>query len=116
MVIGRAANKAGGTESLEVYQSAYKAEERAEAGLVRCIFGNPFRLTSLSPSWLAWNDGRAAQLAADIYRDRTFGLMPMLADVLEDAGCEDVAILNHCREPGEHVRGCWVVDLLLGKS
>ena len=75
-------------------------------------------LSTLSPSDLLarLERRRCPELAADIYRDRTFGLMPMLADVLEDAGCEDVAILNHCREPGEHVRGCWVVDLLLGKS
>ena len=42
--------------------------------------------------------------------------MPVLADALEEAGCQDAIILNHCREPGGHVRGCWVVDLLLGKK
>ena len=42
--------------------------------------------------------------------------MPILADALEDAGCTNQDILNHCRGGGEHVRGCWVVDLLLGKE
>ena len=55
-------------------------------------------------------------LANLIYDERAFDRLPILADALEDAGCDDADILRHCREPGEHVRGCWVVDLLLGKS
>ncbi len=84
--------------------------------LIRELFGASFRPVALHPAWLAGSDSRAAKLAADIYRDRTFGLMPMLADVLEGAGSEDADILAHCREPGEHVRGCWALDLVLGKS
>ena len=79
------------------------------------VFGNPFRPVSLSPSWLAWNDG-APKLAQVIYNDRAFDRLPLLADALEDAGCTDAAILSHCREPGEHVRGCRVVDMLLGRT
>ena len=56
------------------------------------------------------------QIAQAIYDDRAFDRMPILADALEDAGCMDQTILNHCRQSGEHVRGCWVVDLLLGKE
>jgi hypothetical protein len=57
-----------------------------------------------------------ARLARGIYDDRAFDRLPILADALEDAGCHDTAILDHCRQPGPHVRGCWVVDLLLGKE
>ena len=56
------------------------------------------------------------QIAQAIYDDRAFDRMPILADALEDAGCTDRAILDHCRSEGPHVRGCWVVDLLLGKE
>jgi anti-anti-sigma factor len=68
------------------------------------------------PSWLAWNDGAIRKMALSIYDDRTFERLPLLADALEDAGCADKDILGHCRGSGEHVRECWVVNLLLGKS
>ena len=57
-----------------------------------------------------------AGTAAGTYEDRTFDRLPVLADALEKAGCHDPDILAHCRQPGEHVRGCWLVDLILGKS
>ncbi len=86
------------------------------ADLVRDILGNPFQSVSVIPVWLAWNDGALAKIAQAIYDERAFDRMPILADALEDAGCGNVDILRHCREPGEHVRGCWVIDLLLGKT
>ena len=87
------------------------------AAFLRCFFPNPFRPPpAVDPSWLAWNDGTVAKLAAAIYDGRRFADLPILADALEDAGCADAVILAHCRGPGEHVRGCWVVDLLLGKE
>ncbi len=87
------------------------------SGLIRDIFGNPFRpLPPLDPAWLGWNDSAIRKIAQTIYDTRAFDRLPVLADALEDAGCTDAAILAHCRERGEHVRGCWVVDLLLGKS
>ena len=68
-------------------------------------------------SWLAWNDGTVVKLAQAIYDDRAFDRLPILADALEDAGCQDADILGHCRQQGAvHVRGCWVVDLLTGRS
>jgi hypothetical protein len=95
----------------------------AQASLMRCIFGNPFRPLSLDPAVLAWNDATVARLAQAAYdeRDMPSGLLDnarlaVLADALEEAGCQDQDILGHCRSGGEHVRGCWVVDLLLGKS
>ncbi len=80
------------------------------------LFGNPFRPASLNLAWLAWNGGTVKRLAAAIYDDRAFERLPILADALEEAGCTDADILAHCRGPGPHVRGCWVVDLLLSKD
>jgi hypothetical protein len=78
------------------------------------IFGPlPFRPITLNPSWRTSN---VTALAQSIYDDRAFDRLPILADALEDAGCDNADILNHCRQPGEHVRGCWVVDLVLGKE
>jgi hypothetical protein len=85
--------------------------------VLRCIFGSPFRpAPALDPAWLAWNDGTVAKLAAAIYDARRFADLPILADALEEAGCADAAILAHCRGGGEHVRGCWAVDLLTGRQ
>jgi hypothetical protein len=81
--------------------------------LVRDIFGNPFRPVTLDHAWLT---GDVFAIAEAIYADRAFDRMPILGDALEDAGCANADILDHCRLPGEHVRGCWVVDLLLAKK
>ena len=89
------------------------AERRFQSDLLRDIFGNPFRPVAFDP---AWRTEAAVGIAAKMYDDRQFAAMPILADALQDAGCEDEQVLTHCREPGTHVRGCWVVDLLLGKS
>jgi hypothetical protein len=86
------------------------------AALVRDIFGNSFHRTTADPAWLAWKEGTVQKVAQAIYEDRCFDQMSILADALEEAGCADPDILTHCREPGAHVRGCWVVDLLLGKN
>jgi hypothetical protein len=93
------------------------AEIAMQCGLLRDIFGNPFRpQTTVNSSWFSWNCGIVPKLAQAIYDDRAFDRLPILADALEEAGCDNADILNHCRQPGEHVRGCWVVDLLLNKS
>ncbi len=92
-------------------------EKLMQCALICDIFGNPFRpQPAIDSSWLSWNDGVIPKLAQVIYDDRAFDRLPILADALEEAGCTNTDILNHCRQPGEHVRGCWVVDLLLGKS
>jgi hypothetical protein len=83
------------------------------AGLMRDIIGNPFQPVKVDPAWLTSN---VVALATAIYEQRAFERMPILADALEDAGCTSSEILEHCRSGGEHVRGCWVVDLLLGKE
>jgi hypothetical protein len=92
------------------------AEGAAQCVLVWDIFGNPFRPVVLKPSWLAWNDGIVVKLTQAIYDERAFDRLPILADALEEAGCTNPDMLNHCRQPGEHVRGCWVVDAILGKK
>jgi len=82
--------------------------------LVRDIFGNPFRPMAFDP---AWRTDTAVALARQMYDSREFGAMPILADALQDAGCEDEQVLNHCRDANQvHVRGCWVCDLVLGKE
>lgn len=138
------------------------------AALLRDVFGNPFRPVKLvevvpsrwpnseyhfRPSWLSWQGGAVVKMAAAIYDERAFDRMPVLADLLEEAGCQDKAILRHCRgwerchncvangppcdvcklcQPSSvgwlpiggalsidevvHARGCWVIDLLTGRS
>ena len=88
----------------------------AHCELIRELFGNPFRPAALAPDWLRWNDGTVVKLARAIYNDRAFDRLPILADALEEAGCSDQDLLGHCRTGGEHVRGCWVVDTIIGKT
>jgi hypothetical protein len=99
-------------------------EETAnQCHLIRDIFGNPFRPVTISPAILAWNDAVVVRLAKVAYEQRQMpsGMLDnvrlaVLADALEEAGCTDTDILGHLRGPGPHVRGCWVVDLCLGKA
>jgi len=88
-------------------------ESRSQADLLRDIFGNPFRPVVFSPSW---STDTTLSLARQMYESRDFTAMPILADALQDAGCDSADILAHGRGHGPHVRGCWVVDLLLGKE
>jgi hypothetical protein len=88
--------------------------QRTQADLLRCIFGNPFRDQVKFDR--KWRTDTAVSLARGMYESRDFGAMPILADALQDAGCEQPDILSHCRDAhATHVRGCWVVDLVLGK-
>jgi hypothetical protein len=97
-----------------------KVKSATQAALLRDIFGNPFRPAPVAPGWRAPQVVTLAQAAYEQRELPAGSLAParlaVLADALEEAGCTDPAILNHCRRPGAHVRGCWVVDLLLGKS
>jgi hypothetical protein len=98
------------------------AERIAQIQIGREVFGNPFREPTIAPSWLAWNDGTVTKLAHAGYDggDLPSGhlnpaRLAVLSDALEEAGCTDAAILSHLRSPGPHIRGCWVLDLILGK-
>jgi hypothetical protein len=93
---------------------AVQAEPATHAHLVREVFGDPVRPVKFSS---AWRTSTVVALAAQMYERREFSAMPILADALQDAGCESVKILNHCRDTNQvHVLGCWVVDLVLGKQ
>ncbi len=90
-------------------------EEAAQADLLRELFGNPFRPATVAPAVLRWNDGTVVRLARAISDERAWDRMPVLADALEDAGCDNRDLLTHSRTR-EHARGCFVLDCLLGKS
>ncbi|HEY1189515.1 MAG TPA: hypothetical protein VGE74_17855 [Gemmata sp.] len=81
--------------------------------LVHELFGNPFRPVTFASEW---RTDTATALAREMYESRDFSAMPILADALQDAECDSADVLDHCRGEGSHVRGCWVVDLLLGKE
>jgi hypothetical protein len=92
--------------------SAPSAEPLAWRPLLYDVFGNPFRPVTFDPEW---RTDTAVALARQMYESREFSAMPILADALQDAGCDNTDILAHCRDEGAtHVRGCWVVDLVLG--
>ena len=96
------------------YRGSEKEANALLCDLLRDIFGNPFRPVTFSPSW---RTDTAVALARGMYEAREFGAMPILADALQDAGCDNDDILNHCRDARQtHVRGCWVTDLVLGKE
>jgi hypothetical protein len=89
-------------------------ERAANVPLLRDIFGNPFRPVNFDP---AWRTSTAVVLARQMYESREFSAMPILADALQDAGCDNEKVLSHCRDAeATHVRGCWVVDLVLRKE
>lgn len=88
-------------------------EERVhQSSLLRDILGNPYKMVAVDLSWLCWNDACVARIARAVYDEGCFADLPILADALEDAGCTNQEILDHCRGAGPHVRGCWVLELL----
>ncbi len=102
---------------VHVYQREFDPdpdpEEYQQITLLHDIAGNPFRPEMTEPNW---ETSTVVALASQMYGSRDFSAMPILADALQDAGCDNDVILEHCRGPGPHVRGCWVVDLILGKE
>jgi hypothetical protein len=99
------------------------ADNRPLVEFLHDIFRNPFRPVTINPAALAWNDAIIVRLAQAAYERRHLpagtldnARLAILADALEEAGCTDAGILGHLRGPGPHVRGCWPVDLCLGKS
>ncbi len=114
--LGSDAHKVG--RGLESAAKAIEHEGTATAteligSLIREVFGNPFRPVAFDP---AWRTATVEAIAAGVYADRAFDRLPVLADALEDAGCDAADLLAHLRGPGPHVRGCWAVDLVLGKA
>jgi hypothetical protein len=100
----------------EKLHSLQASEAARQADLLRDMVGNPFRPSALDSVWLAWNDRCVERLARAAYEERAYQRLPILHDALLDAGCDDERLLAHCRTAEGHVRGCWVLDLLLGKE
>jgi hypothetical protein len=97
--------------------AACEPERKQQAALLRDIFSQPFRpQPTIASDILTWNDGTVVKIAQGIYDQRAFKNLPILADSLEDAECHNQDILSHSRSVGPHVRGCWLVDLILGKG
>jgi hypothetical protein len=94
------------------HEAARRAEDRVQCAILRDVF-NPFRPVAFAP---AWRTPPVLALARAIYQERAFEQLPILADALEEAGCADEQLLAHCRGPGVHVRGCWVVDGVLARK
>jgi hypothetical protein len=92
---------------------SWKAGRAVQAALLRDILGNPFRPVAIDPAWLR---PTVVQLAQVLYDSRNFADLPILADALEESGCTSQELLDHLRGPGPHALGCWVLDLVLGKS
>jgi hypothetical protein len=102
-----------GVYGSETWYAAQRAENRVQADLYRCVLGNPFRRVVFDRTW---RTETVVALARGMYESREFAEMPDLADALAGAGCADPDVHEHCRGPGPHARGCWVVDLVLGKG
>jgi hypothetical protein len=109
--------------NIEARYAAREAERARQATTVRCVFGNPFHPVEVEPGWRAWHGGAVVNLATAVYEERELpsghldaARLAVLADMLEEAGCSDAQLLDHLRGPGPHVRGCFAVDALLGKS
>jgi hypothetical protein len=122
-----AAIEAASTAENDDWQLAWreveKVEEAAQVALLHDLFGNPFRPTTFSSAWRTWNDAAVVRLAQAAYEERQWpagtldnARLAILADALEEAGCTDTELLTHLRSPGPHVRGCFALDAVLGKS
>ena len=98
-------------------QEGVTAERNRQASLLRDIVANPFATPRpIDPAVLRWNDGTVLRIATGIYEERAFERLPVLADAMLDSGCDDEDLIAHCRSAGPHVRGCYAVDLILGKE
>lgn len=96
----------------EFFRPAMLSNE-AQANIIRDIFGNPFRPTTIGRQFIT---GQAIAMAEHAYDNRDWASLPVISDALEEAGCIEQPILDHLRGPGPHVRGCWCLDVILGKS
>jgi hypothetical protein len=111
----RAASVGTGT-ARDISGAVWAAERWEQATLLRDIAGHLWRPAATASRWADWDGGTVRKLAEAVYEENAYDRLPILADALEDAGCTDAELLGHCRSGGEHVRGCWVVDLVLGRE
>jgi hypothetical protein len=109
----RQADDPDSPDRAEEWAASSVDEANGQGALIREIFGDPFNPPMIDRAWRAWNGGTVRRMAQVLYDSGRFEDMPILADALEEAGCDDPEILTHCREPQDHVRGCWLLDALL---
>ncbi|QEL16602.1 hypothetical protein [Limnoglobus roseus] len=103
-----------GEEGGEPTQPELSSDSPEQAAVLRDIVGHPFRDVGFDPNW---RTETVVGLANAIEEDAAWDRMPILADALQDAGCERSEVLAHCRDPHQiHRRGCWVIDAILGRS
>src|SRR2546421_81045 len=103
-----------GEGEVKVFDAAWRSAKAAQANLLRDIAGSPFRPPPfIAPAVLACHGATVPKLARAIYDTRDFDLLPVLAEALEEAGCTDPDMMAHCRGPGPHVLGCWVLNVIL---
>lgn len=98
------------------YAAAYAQERGLQADLLRDVFGTPFRPPALSEALRTWKGGTILTTAQRLYDRREFEFLPFVAELLQEAGCDEAELLDHLRSPGPHLRGCWALDLIMGKS
>jgi hypothetical protein len=103
-------------EEIALGREAVVQEEAAQAAVLREMVGNLYRPVHLAPLWLYWNDRCVPNMARLIYDERRWADLPILADALEDAGCDSIALLDHLHGSGPHWPGCWALDLILGQA
>lgn len=112
-MLERAMSWVVGIDPTTTYFAYSGARLPAHADVIREVASGIVFTPALEPSWLAWNDATVMKLAHSIYDANDFAQMPILGDALEEAGCETERLLRHCRED-QHVRGCWLLDAVLG--
>jgi hypothetical protein len=100
----------------ECREHGQNTEASNQAVLFRDLIGNPVRPVVVRAECSHWKDNTIIKLAGTINAEHRYSDLPILADALEDAGCDNAELLSHCRGSGPHVRGCWALDLLLGKG
>lgn len=99
-----------------VDDSGRRSAKARQAALLRDVVGPfPWRPVEIEPAWFVWQNGAVLAFAGSTDRERAFKNMPVLGDMLEEAGCAGREILDHCRADAPHARGCWVLELLLGR-
>lgn len=102
--------------ALTARAAGQRTEPKAQRKLLADLFGNPFRPASFNSEWRTWQGSTVVKLTQVIYNECRFEGLPVVADALEEAGCTSAAMLGHCRSGGEHARGCWLVDAVLGNG
>jgi hypothetical protein len=102
----------GGLPQDPDWRAVWGREREGQVAILRDIFGNPLHPLVFEPRW---RTEAVVSLSRGIYEERAFDRLSVLGDALEDAGCDSTVVLEHCRGPNDHVRGCWLIDEVLQK-